>query len=400
MRRSRVLVVLFLSTAVGCSQHTLSSPTPAVPGNSFAREVPLGDTFKLLYSFKGNPDGQNPYAGMVAVKGTLYGTTELGGKNDFGVFYKVSTTGTERVLHAFGGAASSDGSDPYGTLVALGGALYGTTYYGGRAPADYGTVYKASTAGDEHAVCSFTSSQGEFTFAGVSALNGALYGTTYQGGKKNYGTVYGCTASGKVRVLHNFTLSPDGAYAYAPPAALGGALYGTTYQGGTKQNTYGYGIVYKVTPSGEYRVLHKFAGYPKDGAYPYAGLLVLHGKLYGATASGGASNYGTIFEIDTSGTERVVYSFKGAPDGAAPHAAPIALNGTLYGTTSSGGQSNQGVVYKVNASGSEQLLHSFTGAVTDGSDPIGGLVSVDGTLYGTAFYGGKFGDGIVYKIAP
>ncbi len=63
--------------------------------------------FKSLYSFKGNPDGQNPYAGMVAIKGTLYGTTELGGKHDFGVLYKVSTSGAERVLHTFTGSSSN-----------------------------------------------------------------------------------------------------------------------------------------------------------------------------------------------------------------------------------------------------------------------------------------------------
>ncbi len=148
-----------------------------------------GGGFKALYSFKGNPDGQNPYAGLVTVKGTLYGTTELGGKYDFGVLYRVSTSGAEQVLHTFGNASIIDGSDPYGTLIVLNGTLYGTTYYGGHAPADYGTVYKASTGGVEHIVCSFTSSQGEFPYAGVVALNGELYGTTHQGGKRGYGTV-------------------------------------------------------------------------------------------------------------------------------------------------------------------------------------------------------------------
>ncbi len=400
MRFSIVAIVLFLSTAPGCSQRTVGSPFPAVPGTSFAREAPMGGSFKSLYSFKGNPDGQNPYAGMVNLKGALYGTTELGGKYGFGVLYRVSTSGAEHVLHTFGNASTTDGSDPYGTLIDLNGKLYGTTYYGGRAPADYGTVYKASTAGAERIVCSFQTSQGEFPYAGVAALNGTLYGTTYQGGKRNYGTVYGCTTSGKVRVLHSFKLSPDGAYPYAPPAALGSALYGTTYQGGTKDNTYGYGIVYKVTPSGAYHVLHKFKGYPDDGAYPYARPLALGGKLYGTTAGGGTYNYGTVYEITASGAENVIYSFKGSPDGAGPRADLIAIHGTLYGTTSSGGQYNQGTVYKLTTSGKERLLHSFTGTAPDGSDPLGGLVDLKGELYGTTFYGGKHGDGIVFKIAP
>lgn len=400
MRLSRMFGVLLISTAAACSQHVVSTPLPAIQPPSFVREAPMAGTFKLLYSFKGNPDGQNPYAGLVVLKGVLYGTTELGGKSGFGVLYKVSTSGAERVLHTFTGGSGSDGADPYGALIVLNGSLYGTTYYGGHAPADYGSVYKASTAGAEHTVCSFESSQGEFPYAGVTALDGTLYGTTYQGGTKNYGSVYGCSTAGKVRVLHSFTGSPDGAYAYAPPAALKGTLYGTTYQGGTTDNTYGYGTVYKVTTSGAEHVLHKFTGYPSDGEYPYAGLLALSGDLYGTTAGGGTYGYGTVFKINPSGTEQVIYSFKGGSDGTGPRAGPIAIKGVLYGTTSSGGQYDEGTVYKVTTSGKEQVLHSFMYGASDGADPLGGLVNLNGQLYGTTFYGGKNGDGIVFKIAP
>lgn len=399
MRFSGVLTLLFVSVFAGCSQHTASSPLPALPGASLTREVPMAGGFKSLYSFKGNPDGQNPYAGLVALKGTLYGTTELGGKYDFGVLFKVSTSGKEHVLHTFGAPSKIDGSDPYGTLIVMNGSLYGTTHYGGPAPADNGTVYKVSS-GVEHIVCSFKSSQGEIPFAGVVALKGKLYGTNYQGGTHNYGTVYSCSTSGTVHVLHSFKLSPDGAFPYAPPTVLKGTLYGTTYQGGTTDNTYGYGTVYKVTPSGAEHVLHKFEGYPTDGAYPYAGLFALNGKLYGTTFQGGAYNSGTVYAISPSGAEHVVYSFKGSGDGVQPYGGVTAVNGDLYGTTSSGGQYNLGTIYKVTTSGKEQVLHSFSGAAPDGSDPLAGLVNLNGTLYGTAFYGGKFGGGIVFKITP
>lgn len=399
MRLFSLVVMLVLGATVGCSQQT-PSPLPALPGTSISKTEPMAGTFKLLHSFKGNPDGQNPYAGMVVIKGTLYGTTELGGKNDFGVLYDVSTSGAEHVLHTFGGASGDDGADPYGALIVLNGVLYGTTYYGGRAPADYGTVYKASTTGEEHIVCSFESSQGEFPYAGVAALNGTLYGTTYQGGKDNYGSAYGCSTSGKVRVLHSFALAPDGAHPYAPPVALGGALYGTTYQGGTKDSTYGYGIVYKVTTSGSERVLHRFTGSPKDGEYPYAGLRAVGNNLYGTTAGGGASGSGTIYEISPSGAEHVIYSFQGSQDGSGPRAALMAVNGTLYGTTAQGGTYGQGTVFKVTTSGKEQVLHSFTGTATDGSEPLGALVYFNGELYGTTFNGGQYGDGIVFKVTP
>lgn len=51
-------------------------------------------------------------------------------------------------------------------------------------------------------------------------------------------------------------------------------------------------------------------------------------------------------------------------------------------------------------SGKEQVLHSFTGTAPDGAEPLGGLVNINGTLYGTTFYGGEHGNGIVFKIAP
>ncbi len=155
-----------------------------------------------------------------------------------------------------------------------------------------------------------------------------------------------------------------------------------------------------MTPSGGYHVLHKFTGYPDDGAYPYAGLLAGDGSLYGTTAGGGAYSSGTVYKISPSGAEHVIYSFKGNPDGAGPNAGVIAVNGTLYGTTSAGGTYDQGTVYKVTTSGKERVLHSFTGTAPDGSDPVGRLVDLNGELYGTAFSGGKLGDGIVFKVAP
>jgi uncharacterized repeat protein (TIGR03803 family) len=72
----------------------------------------------------------------------------------------------------------------------------------------------------------------------------------------------------------------------------------------------------------------------------------VNGTLYGTTPQGGASA-GTVFEVSTSGKERVLYSFKGVPDGAYPGAGLVDVNGVLYGTTTNGGVSNAGTVFKV-----------------------------------------------------
>ncbi|MFY9739997.1 MAG: choice-of-anchor tandem repeat GloVer-containing protein [Candidatus Cybelea sp.] len=84
-------------------------------------------------------------------------------------------------------------------------------------------------------------------------------------------------------------------------------------------------------------MLYSF-GASEDGANPYAGLVNINGTLYGTTAYGGANGDGTVFSITPSGTETVLYSFKGGlGDGEYPFASPISIKGTLYGTTSQGG---------------------------------------------------------------
>ena len=86
----------------------------------------------------------------------------------------------------------------------------------------------------------------------------------------------------------------------------------------------------------DYKSLYKFkAG--SDGGWPYTDLLAVSGKLYGTTDEGGAHGYGTVFQLTTSGQERVVYSFKSGSDGAYPCGGLVNVNGKLYGTTQSGG---------------------------------------------------------------
>src|SRR6266446_8638683 len=106
-------------------------------------------------------------------------------------------------------------------------------------------------------------------------------------------------------VLYSFTGGSDGR---GPGAALildaAGNLYSTTFSGGVS----GFGTVFKLDPSGNETVLHNFTNSP-DGAFPDAGLVMdAAGNLYGTTGSGGASNAGTVFKLDPSGNETVLYS--------------------------------------------------------------------------------------------
>jgi uncharacterized repeat protein (TIGR03803 family) len=105
-------------------------------------EVTLSGTETILHSFANNDiDGINPYAGLTIYNGNLYGTTASGGGigGVAGIVFELTPSGTENILHVFGG--TPDGAFPWGGVVFDNtGNLYGTTLDGGAN--GYGTVFK------------------------------------------------------------------------------------------------------------------------------------------------------------------------------------------------------------------------------------------------------------------
>jgi uncharacterized repeat protein (TIGR03803 family) len=316
----------------------------------------------------------------------------------------------ERVVYAFD--RGRDGGSPFSSLIDVGGALYGTTYWGGGSVSNCvlgcGTVFAVNpTTGAETLVYNFNpgGGAGGNPVAGLLDVDGTLYGTTYFGD----GAVFSVDPSdGAEAVTYSFTgyYNSDGQNPEGGLIDLGGTLYGTTYRGGADTGPLGaagLGTVFAVDRStGAERVLHSFSG--RDGALPLSSLLYLDGMLYGTTQEGGASSAGTVFAVNPrTGTERVVYSFKGGSDGEAPFAGLIDVGGRLYGTTSAGGSFGAGTVFSVNpGTGAERVVHSFDGS--DGSGPEGGLIDVHGLLFGTAAFGGDAdcpqGCGTVYAVDP
>jgi uncharacterized repeat protein (TIGR03803 family) len=280
-----------------------------------------GKSFRVLHAFRGGAtDGADPMAAMVKIKEKLYGTTAeggaYGGSNYSGgtVFSVDMATSKEQVIHSFGG--SSDGAYPLAGLIDVKGTLYGTTEEGG--DHDAGTVFAVSTAGMETVLFRFSGSlpAARHPVAGLIAMNGTLYGTTYGGGSADYGTVFSVNMNGtNERVLHSFTNNgADGIRPYAGLTAVKGALFGTTYNGGTacrgsKGSGIGCGTIFRVKTSGEERVLHSFGEYYKnDGLYPAAALMNVNATLYGTTVEGGIElpscphsgnicDYGTVFAL-------------------------------------------------------------------------------------------------------
>ena len=336
----------------------------------------LGTVFKIdprgtetvFYSFAGGEDGATPSAGLIQdTAGNLYGTTGEGGHNT-GTVFKIDPSGTETVLHRF--TKRMDGRWPVaGLLRDKAGNLYGTTHQGGTGScytSGCGTVFKVSKTGKETVLYSFTggTTDGCLPYGGVIlGAAGNLYGTTYGCGASDYGTVFKISKTGTETVLHSFAGgSSDGAY----PASgvimdAKGNLYGDTEGGGIDcfGNNYGCGSVYKLSRSGTLTVLHNFSGGSSDGAGPYGGLIFdSAGSLYGDTTLGGDPSCpnngygcGTVFEIDTSGTETVLYTFctvTSCPDGDGPFGDVIRdTEGNRYGTAYEGGSDNYGTVWKL-----------------------------------------------------
>ncbi|HUA16564.1 MAG TPA: choice-of-anchor tandem repeat GloVer-containing protein [Verrucomicrobiae bacterium] len=155
-----------------------------------------------------------------------------------------------------------------------------------------------------------------------------------------------------------------------------------------------------------YTVLYNFGQSETDASFPNGELIQdPAGDIYGTTYAGGAFGAGTVFELDTNGQETILYSFTGGNDGAAPEAGLFRdpRDGSFYGTTTGGGVYGLGTVFKLDTSNSLTTLHSFKGG-TDGAFPAYRLISVNGELYGTTYFGGgsgcdsTIGCGTIYKI--
>jgi uncharacterized repeat protein (TIGR03803 family) len=342
---------------------------------------------------------------VTPVAGRFYGTTHFGGagSTDPGTVFDVREDGTERVLHSF--TDPSDGRIPLGgltravdTITRGYDSLFGTTGYGGKN--GNGTVYELKTDGSAYRVVyNFKDApDGKTPDGNLTTLANAadvLYGTTHEGGENLKGTVFELH-DGSERVLYSFTGTPDGESPVGDLNPLGLTLYGTTAVGGAND----LGCVFTVNAAvGGERVLYSFKGSKSgDGATPSAGLAVLSNnvRLYGVTREGGADNDGTVFEIQTDGTERVIHSFKGS-DGRSPAARLTVLNGVMYGTTDRGGEKDLGTIFEVHSDGAFRVLHSFSG--TDGSYPEAKLAISDGdALVGTTRYGGTRDAGTVFRV--
>jgi uncharacterized repeat protein (TIGR03803 family) len=193
-------------------------------------------TEKVLHSFKGGDDGSFPTVGLIlGSDGNLYGATLNGGAgcSSCGTVFEIAPTGEETILYAFL-PTGGDGRGPAGDLAMDGaGNLYGTTVLGGAN--NLGAIFKITTARVETILHSFggpANNDGAYPEAGVLLDGPNLYGTTTDSPLAG-GTVYRLKSDGTESILHLFNGQKKGAYPQAALITDGlGNLYGTAPNGG------------------------------------------------------------------------------------------------------------------------------------------------------------------------
>ena len=312
---------------------------------------------------------------------------------------------SESLLHSFAG---TNGIYPQASVIYESGILYGVTSSGGGSGFSSGTLFSYNVSTNTLATLyTFTYppfTNGKQPQASVIYESGILYGTTTAGGTSNKGTLFKYDLStSTLSNVHIFTGQPtDGSQPQNGVIYESGILYGTTFNGGTDDK--GTLFSYNLT-SNTLTILYSFDGIGTDGSYPEAGVIYQSGILYGTTRTGGSSNFGTLFSYDlTSSTLTTLHSFTGiGTDGKNPLASVIYQGGILYGTTSNGGSSNLGTLFSYDLTSSTlTTFYSFTGQPTDGSQPYAGVIYQGGILYGTTYSGGSGNQGSLfsYTIIP
>ena len=323
-------------------------------------KITSGGTFTVLHHFVGGTDGARPYAPLLrATDGNFYGTTLTGGAANKGTVFKMTPVGTLTVLHAFGQTVN-DGASPYAGLIqARDGNFYGTTFLGA---GGYGTIFTMTPSGTLTVLYTgFGHSNGASPRATLlEASDGNLYGTTVGMGGSPVccGTAFRFTTSGTFTVIHYFGL--NGVAFPSTPLVEGsdGFLYGTSGSGFYHGQSWS-SRIYRMSLSGDVDPLPMPVGYPASGLTQGS-----DGAFY---AAGGYADFGMLFRMTASGTFTVLHLFAGGPlDGADPDGLTLATDGNFYGTTRVGGASNDGVVFRLDPTGTVESPAPSLAADFDG----------------------------------
>jgi uncharacterized repeat protein (TIGR03803 family) len=227
--------------------------------------------------------------------------------------------------------------------------------------------------------------------------DGNYYGIAKFGGINNNGVIFSVSPSGQFSTLHQFTGGAGGGSPNKLILGSDGVFYGTLRDGSLSLNNFGMVFSYKL--DGTFNILHYFDQNTGAGPSDNSFIMGTDGKLYGCTNAVGPGGFGNIYSLTTTGVFTILHNYDIAVDGLNPIGLTQGSDGLIYGTTRSGGANNRGTVFSVSTSGAFNVLRTFSGGNADGADPSGGLTEgSSGTFYGTTSAGGPTDDGLVFSI--
>lgn len=339
----------------------------------------------------------------------LYGTTETGGSAGVGTVFRVSLAGQFETVHSFDGTM---GAGPREVSLGADGWMYGTSLGGDggyvfRVQPDgrFEIVHSFArdpSYGSQHPDPLFPT--GRTPVGGLTHLaGGGMLGVTAFGGKFKGGTLYRIGPGGSFELLHEFdgtVRNPSTALVVGPD----GAFYGGAGSQSNTETIYRFTVEDGLTTVYALRAFDGSTGtYPDGGGIAARLLSASDGNLYGVATHGGKYGRGVIFRVSVSGSYRVMHDFDWDTTGAKPHAALIEAPDGIYGTAAVGGRywnllNSNGTIFRMSWTGDLEVLHHFRDV--DGDSSHGALLRLpDGMFYGTTFNGGATDHGVVFRLA-
>jgi uncharacterized repeat protein (TIGR03803 family) len=299
-------------------------------------------TFSVVHQFNSPAENYGPIP-LVTDGGSVLIGSLSGGSAPF--LYQINSDGSGyQVLYTFpSGAEPSD-------LTLVGSTLYGQMFQTGR----IASVFKINTNGTDYTtLMSFPA--GQQPMGGLTLAGSTLYGTY-----SPFGTIFEINTDGTGYKTIYSANSNGAEYPNGDFLLIGSTLYGTSMDGGASGT---HGTVFRINEDGTgFSILHSFTDTSTDGNNPYDGLITDGTYLYGTTLTGGAFGKGTIFRMDLDGTGfTLLHSLDSVAnnDGSYPLTSLTLVGSTLFGTTSGqNGFSDPGTIFELNTDGTDfQLLY-------------------------------------------
>ncbi|WP_267222195.1 choice-of-anchor tandem repeat GloVer-containing protein [Dyella silvae] len=389
-----------------------------VAGGGLYSVTPAG-TFSALHTLQPTEGSVaapiiNYYPGLgLAPDGSMYGITFRGGPAQssspsapapMGTVFRYAN-GQWTTLHTFYGSSVGDGAKPLGVTLGADGNYYGVTSDGGSNAvlAPRGVAFQLTPNGTERVIYTFMDNPPSSFVLGA---DGNIYGTLpagWQAGTQltpsQFEAFFKLSTDGTFTILYQFNPSVDGSGVHNLVQGSDGNFYGTAAGGGSYSN----GTVFKLTPIGQFTLLHSFGnGGALEGISPGALVMATDGDIYGATERGSNGGMGSIFRLSTTGTFTLLHTFNGS---AATGSAPLSIvqHGprTFYGTAG-GSMATLGPagVYKmvvsfrddVTALGRSSVLAFGPGAYSSSFIDATGVSQVVSTTIAAGYYPAAVGD--------